>query len=724
MACFFRIFAKSIEESPHMNISRRPNHYWRNVCTRMVLIIITVLVIVWFLPRRETRQFRYDIGKPWMYSSFIAKFDFPIYKSEETLQHERDSLLQQFQPYFRYDPRVEQTAVAKFRADFKNGIPGLPRGYVDLVADRLHRLYQAGVMQTGDYNGFYKDSTTTIRVMSGKSALSVQMGCLYSTMGAYEKLFTDTHLAQQRQILQRCNLNEYIEPNLIYDRERSETERNDLLSSIPPASGMVMSGQKVIDRGDIINEYDYRVLNSFEREMQRRNASSAEITSTIIGQVFYVFILVLLFTAYLALFRKDYFEKARSIMMLYSLITIFPILVSLMMSHNFFSVYIIPFAMAPIFIQVFMDDRTAFIAHVTMILICAAAVKYQYEFIIVQLTAGLIAIYSNRELSSRGQIIRTALLVTLGSAVVYLTLQLMQNNDTLVLDRTMYIHFTVNGVLLLLANPLMLLIEKIFGFTSSITLIELSNTNKGVLRDLSEIAPGTFTHSITAGNLAAEIANRIGADSLLVRTGALYHDIGKMLNPAFFTENQKGGLNPHDRLPYKESAKIIIGHVTDGVHLAEKYNLPAVIKNFILTHHGTGLVKYFYVKYCNDHPDEVVDKDAFRYPGPNPSTKEQAILMMADTVEAASRSWGEYTEENIRKQVDTLVDAQVKEGFFRECPITFRDIALAKGVLVERMKAIYHTRIAYPKLKSEGRQAGEAAPPETPSNGASQNHPS
>ena len=517
-------------------------------------------------------------------------------------------------------------------------------------------------------------------------------------MSAYEQLFSDERLAPYRQVLQRCNLNEYIEPNLAYDRTRSETELNDLLSGISPASGMVLSGQKVIDRGEIVDEYDYRVLSSFEREMQRRQASDAELTSTFAGQVLFVSILVILFTAYLTLFRKDYFEKPRSTLMLYVMITLFPVLVSMMMAHSVFNVYIIPFAMVPIFVRVFMDSRTAFVTHVTMVLICAAVVKYQYEFIIVQLVSGMMAIYSLRELSRRAQVFRTALMVALASSIVYFALQLMQENDVTKLDAGMYYYFVINGVFLLLAYPLMYLIEKTFGFISDVTLFELSNTNKGLLRRLSEVAPGTFQHSITVGNLAAEIANKIGANSLLVRTGALYHDIGKMVSPAFFTENQVG-LNPHERMTYKESAQIIISHVYEGVKEAEKANLPNVIRDFILTHHGKGMAKYFYIKYCNDHPDEKVDEEEFSYPGPNPFTREQALLMMADTVEAASRSLSSYTEESISELVERLIDQQVAAGYFKECPITFRDIGQAKLVLIERLKSIYHTCVQYPELK-------------------------
>ncbi len=676
---------------------------WRNFLSRTLLVLITVLLIVWALPRNESKQFRYDIGKPWMYGSFIAKFDFPIYKTDEAIKEQEDSLLETYQPYYNYDPAVEKKQVSKFLADYQNGIPGLPHNYVRLIADRLHRLYQAGIMDTPEYNEAYRDSTSQVRLVSGNSAQSISLACVYSTLSAYEQLFIDEQIAMQRPILQRCNLNNYIEPNLIYDKGKSETERNDLLSSIPPASGMVMSGQKVIDRGDIVDEYTYRVLSSFEREIKRRSATQTQITNTIVGQVIFVTLMVFLFTMYLGLFRRDYFNKPRSIAMLYTLITLFPVVVSLMMRHNFLSVYMLPFAMVPIFVRVFMDSRTAFVCHVTMILICTTAVRYQYEFIIIQLVAGLIAIYSLRELTRRAQVFKTAILVGIGSTFVYLALQLMQDNDFSSMDHDMYYHFVVNAVLLLIAYPMMYIIEKMFGFVSSVTLFELSNTNRGLLRDLSEIAPGTFQHSITVGNLAAEIANKIGANALLVRTGALYHDIGKMKNPVFFTENQ-AGVNPHDTLTYQESARIIISHVTEGVKLAERENLPTIIRDFIVTHHGTGITKFFYIKYKNEHPEEEVDPAPFTYPGPNPFTREQAILMIADGVEAASRSLPEYTEESISTLVNRMIDQDVTDGYFKECPITFRDLAIAKLVLIERLKAIYHTRISYPEMKKQNEE--------------------
>ncbi|MDD6542026.1 MAG: HDIG domain-containing protein [Prevotella sp.] len=673
---------------------------WKNLLMLWALVIITVSIIVWFLPRTEGKMFHYDVGKPWMYGQLIAKFDFPVFKTDEALQAERDTVYNSFQPYYNRDQNIEHAEIQKFLNDFSNGMPGIPDSYKGLIVRKLQKIYNIGVIDPREYNNLSKVPGKQIRVVDGKEAHTVSVDSTFSTPGAYEQLFMDEKLGPMRSALQRCNLNNYIEPNLIYDKERSETERNDMLSLIPQADGMVMEGQRIIDRGDMVTSYTYRVLSSFEKAMEQRNASDEEIESTFIGQMVYVFVLVFLFTEYLVLFRKDYFSKPRNITMLYAMIVIYPILVSLMMKHSILSVYILPFAMVPIFIRVFFDSRTAFITHTTMILICAVAVKYQYEFIIVQLVAGLVAIYSLRELSKRSQIFLTALLVTVASAVSYLALQLIQSNNISSLDHTMYFHFAVNGFFLLFAYPLMLVIEKTFGFISTVTLFELSNTNNPLLRKLSEEAPGTFQHSITVGNLASEIANKIGAKSQLVRTGALYHDIGKMEHPVFFTENQSG-INPHTRLDAKSSARIIISHVTNGLKIAEQYNLPRVIKDFIATHHGTGLTKYFYITYKNEHPNEDVDPQPFTYPGPNPFTREQAILMMSDAVEAASRSLKEYTEESIARLVNKIIDEQVANGFFEDCPITFRDIKTAKLVLIERLKAMYHTRIQYPELKKE-----------------------
>ena len=471
-----------------------------------------------------------------------------------------------------------------------------------------------------------------------------------------------------------------------------------MLSTVSPAKGVVQNGQKIVDRGEIIDQQTYDILNSLRHAWEKRSNTVQEIHLTFIGQTLLVSVLILCFMIFLELFRKEYYLRKRSVLLLFALIVFFPVILSIMVEENLSNVYVVPLAMIPIIIGIFLDSRTAFMAHTTIILICSIFLRYPHQFIILQMAAGMTAIYSLRELSQRSQLLRTALIVVISYAILYLAFELIQEDDLTKLNTRMYIYFVINGILLLFVYPLLFILEKTFGFTSNVTLVELSNINNKLLRQMSEVVPGTFQHSLQMANLAAEAANKIGANSQLVRTGALYHDIGKMVNPAFFTENQTN-VNPHKNLSYEQSAQVIINHITDGIKLAEKHQLPKVIKDFIRTHHGKGVAKYFYISYKNEHPDEEIDIEKFSYPGPNPFTKEQAILMMADAVEAASRSLSEYTEESIGTLIEKIIDGQVSEGYFKECPITFKDIATVKALFKEKLKTVYHTRITYPELK-------------------------
>ena len=671
---------------------------WRDILIRTALIIVTVTIVVWSMPHDNRSYYHLEQGKPWKYAEFTAPYDFAVYKSEEAIRMEQDSVLRFFEPYYRFDKGTESRMVSKFNADYADGIPGLQIEYKTIISNRLHSLYQQGIMEQKEYDELRKDTNHMIRVVSGKEAVSVSIMEIYSAKMAYEQLFQEELLALQRPLLQKCNLNSYIVPNLIYDKERSETSKNDLLSGIAWASGLVQKGQKIVDRGEIVTEKTYRIIESFKKENERRNEDITQNQLSLIGQILYVTILMLCFTLYLSLYRKDYFEKPRSITMLYALIILFALLTSLFIRNTFVHVYILPYAMVPIFIRVFMDSRTAFMTHTVMVLICAVMLQHPFEFTVIELVAGLASITSLRELSQRSQLFKTAIIVTIACLAVNLAFDWTRNDTLAQIDYSTYNFLIVNGITLLFAYPLLYLMEKTFGFTSDITLIELSNTNNELLRRMSEVAPGTFNHSIQVANLAGEIANKIGAKAQLVRTGALYHDIGKLSNPIYFTENQSG-INPHETLTDIESAQIIISHVTEGLKMADKYNLPDVIRNFISTHHGQGKAKFFYIRYKKEHPDEPVDDLLFTYPGPNPYTREQACLMMADTVEAASRSLPDYTEQSIRELVERLIDGQVAEGYFRECPVTFRDIQYAKTVLIEKLKTIYHTRVSYPSEK-------------------------
>lgn len=673
---------------------------YKDLLYKSLIFIATVSVIVYFLPNEGKFNYQFDINKPWKYGLLQASFDFPIYKNDMQVQKEQDSILATYQPYFHIEKNVEKEMIERLREDYnktlRHSLPGTD--YIRYIERMLKEMYRNGIIAGNDLTRMEENSITAIRTVEQNTATSRPVGQLYTVKDAYEYLLNADTTHYKKKVLQQCNLNNYITPNLIYDEAKSEAAQKDLLSNISYANGFVLNGQKIIDRGEIVNEQTYNILESLRKEWEKRSDSLQEKRLTLAGQILYVGIFLFCFMVYLDLFRADYYERKGSLSLLFALIVLFPVIASVMVSQSLSSIYIVPFAMIPIIVRIFLDSRTAFMAHVTIILLCSITLRFPHEFILLQVVAGMVSIYSLRELSQRSQLLRTALVVFASYALLYFAFELIHEDDLTKLNTRMYIYFMINGILLLFAYPLLFILEKTFGFTSNVTLVELSNINNSLLREMSEIAPGTFQHSLQMANLAAEAANKIGAKSQLVRTGALYHDIGKMVNPAFFTENQSG-VNPHKSLNYEQSAQVIISHITDGLKLAEKHNLPKVIKDFISTHHGRGLTKYFYISYKNEHPDEEVDAEKFRYPGPNPFTKEQAILMMADSVEAASRSLPEYTEESIGTLVDKIIDAQVAEGFFKECPITFKDIALVKALFKEKLKTMYHTRISYPELK-------------------------
>ena len=650
---FFVLFAKISADMSYFNTQKEFS--LRDLLYRALIFIGTVGIIVYFLPRDGKFNYQFDIDKPWKYGQLMATFDFPIYKTDEVVKREQDSILAAFQPYFQLDKSIEKSVLTKLKTDYQTHLRGLlpSTDYVRFLERKLSEVYRAGIVSTEELNQLHKDSTAAIMVINDKLANQQGIDKVYSVKDAYNYILTADTVHYRPDILRQCSLNEYLFPNLTYDEQRTETAKKEMLDNYSWANGIVL----------------------------------------------FVSIFMLCFMLYLDLFRKDYYKRKGSLSLLFALIMFYCVVTAIMVTNYIFNVYIIPYAMLPVIIRVFLDSRTAFIAQVTTILICSICLRYPHEFILLQLAAGLVAIFSLRELSQRSQLFRTAFLVILAYAAVYFAFELITENDLTKINGSMYTYFIINGILLLFTYPLLFLVEKTFGFTSNVTLVELSNINNSLLRRMSETVPGTFQHSMQVANLAAEAANRIGAKSQLVRTGALYHDIGKMENPVFFTENQSGGVNPHKNLGYEQSAQVVISHVTDGLKLAEKNNLPKVIKDFITTHHGRGKTKYFYISWKNEHPGEEPNEEAFTYPGPNPFTKEQAILMMADSVEAASRSLPEYTEETISNLVDKIIDSQVAEGYFKECPITFKDIATVKSVFKEKLKTIYHTRISYPELK-------------------------
>jgi len=672
---------------------------WRDVLIRIALVVCTTAAIVWFMPRDNKPNFKLEVGKPWNYNDLTATFDFPVQKSDSVYQAEQAKALEGFQPYYNLNrlTALEQERLLGEEFDKTTATRGLPLKWV--LIGQLREVYNQGIVDTKEPLGGEADSLHSLQLIDGKVSTSIKGSKVLTPRQAYEQIMQNPLLAQNQDKLQELDLNGFLVPNLTFNKMVSDSVRNQLLDSVAPSSGVVQRGQKIIDRGMIVSEDNYQVLLSYMKEIDRRHQTKSEFSTTIIGEALFVLLIMTAFTIFLSLYRKDYFEQMRSAGMLYALVVVSTVVTSLMVSHNVLHVYILPFVIIPIFVRVFMDSRTAFMAHTAIILICASILQKPMEFIAVEMAAGLAAIFSLREMSSRSQLFWTATIATATAMLVNLSMFLIHTSDLNRFDSSEYIYLAICGIIIFCSYPMLYLIEKFFGFISDITLIELSDMNKEPLRRMSEVAPGTFQHSIQVGNLAAEIARRIDANPQLVRTGALYHDIGKIMNPIYFTENQSGGINPHDQLTYIESAQMIISHVTEGLKLADKYNLPIQIRDLIATHHGQGKAKYFFIKYKNENPDSPVDDLLFTYPGPNPFTKEQAILMMADGVEAASRSLSDYSEQSIRTLVNRLIDQMVDDGFFRECPITFRDIQYAKTVLIEKLKTIYHTRITYPEMK-------------------------
>lgn len=668
-------------------------------------LLVSVVTLIYFLPRESKFGYVYELNKPWHYPQLIASYDFVIYKTDDEVKRERDSVVRQFVPYYRVDSLVAEKQIAALRKDFYAGkFRGIPVYYLPRLVENLRQIYAHGILDVSDYEGSFKSDFHVLRLIRGQEATTEEVENFFTIRTAYDFLVNRDKGALSQEALRSCNLNNYLAVNVKNDTAKNRLELQSELSQVSDNIGMVQSGQLVIDRGQIVNAEHVRILNSLKKESEQRMDPSRGYWFIFAGQVIFVILLISLLFTYLKLFRRDYFSSPHSVLLLFSFVTVFPVITYLMMAHHFYSVYLVPYALIPIFVRIFMDSRTSFMAVVTSSLLSALSLHSPFEFVLWQIVTGATVIYSLRELTERSQLLRTVLAVVVVGLVISIGYDLSQGLNGDAFDRSRIVYMIIGGILLLFAYPLMYFVEKLFGFTSSVTLVELTNTNNPILRKMSKVAQGTFNHSMQVSNLAAEVADKIGAKAQLARTGALYHDIGKVLNPAFFTENQSG-VNPHDTISEERSAQIIINHVTDGLRLAEKYHLPQVIKEFIRTHHGTGLVKYFYIQYCNKHVGEPVDEEAFRYPGPNPQTREQAVVMMCDSVEAASRSLKEYTEESITQLVNRIVDSQLAEGHFKECPITFRDIADAKRTLIDSLKTIYHTRISYPEIKKPTDQA-------------------
>ena len=669
---------------------------------RILFSIAAIAILVAFMPHGNSSAYHYKLGEPWDEDAFIAQDSFPIFKSLEQIAFEQDSLKQYYEPYFQQDVDALEEQLTELRQDFSSlTMQGTPYYFQPHLRDKLHHIYSIGILSGEEMTRIEKEKPEKIRVYHDNESSQRDFSQLFTEKTAYEYLVKEEDSVRfNHSHLHGLDLMKYVQPNLTYDAEKSAQQRQEVDGGLVRTKGVVLQGQKVVDRGQIVDEEVVSILRSWEQHQREHTLTAKERLTRFGGRIFYIAILVVLMLMYFQQFRSDYLDSLRTVLLVMTFFLIFPIITYTIMSHMWASVYIVPYCVLPIVLRIFLDSRTAFVTHVITILASAIVLTQPFPFIVTQIVAGLVAIYSLRELSQRYELFRAAVLVTLATLLTYLCLEYVRGtaDGGHVLSRWPYIYLTVAGVLSMLVYLLLIPIERIFGFTSIVTLVELQNVNNPLLRRLSEEANGTFNHSLQVANLAAEVANRLGARAQLVRTGALYHDIGKLENAVFFTENQNGQ-NPHDGMPFERSAQIIIQHVENGLKLADKYKLPAVVKDFIATHHGRSLTKYFYIKAHQELPTNRVNgsEGAFRYPGPKPQTLEQAILMMSDAVEAASRSLTQYTEESISAMVEKIVSAQVADGSFDECAITFREIAEAKEVLCARLRTVYHTRIQYPE---------------------------
>ena len=611
--------------------------------------IVAVLIVLMFPRYTNAFRYHYEIGKPWGYNALTADYDFLIYKTDNQMADEQKHLMSGFSPCFKYIPKVQRQVlvIAHQEMDWIK-----EEGYatISVVQNNVHRKY----------------------VLSE----------VYTPKSAYE------HYGYE------CA------QNLVLDTALTQAMRTKQLSSLSPTQGMVQKGERIIDKGEIVNERTYQILQSLARATQDETTANNQRAWSMMGKSILVVLFLCLCVIYLYVFRRQYLNDLSMVLFFNMLMVIVVGLACLVLRFDM-SIYLIPFAWIPILTSVFFDSRTALFLHFTTVLVVSVIAPAPVEFFFVQMVVGMVAVSSLSDMTRRAQLVQTSAWIFAAQVVAYTSIVFAQTGTWSALNPWFYLHFFICALLTIGCYGLIYAFEKIFHFISSITLVELTDINSHLLLSLAEKAPGTFQHSMQVSNLASEAAKTIGANALLVRTGALYHDIGKMANPQYYTENQQGMANPLSSMDPKEAAQLIIAHVTEGEQIARKNRLPEVIINFILTHHGTSLTRYFYNTYCNAHPNEEVDKALFQYPGPKPTTKEAAIVMMADAIEARSRSIEDFSEESIAEVVDLMIDAQIADGQFSETPLSFKDVEDIRRVFKARITAMNHHRISYPTLNKK-----------------------
>lgn len=665
---------------------------------RIGLFVLLVGVIVLLYPREKQFKYQYDLGKPWNYELLTATFDFPIYKTDEQLKRDKEELLANYVPYFQIDTRMADHQLEKWLNARKILSQDAPR-YIDYVRRKFDQIYKQGVVSSSTFERFQSEKLKSIAVIHNDRRTSiVSLEDVYTPKTAYEEIIYSPPSGIDVGELSAYNLNLYLTENLRYDSITSANVKEDMLKNISLTSGMVQTGEKIINRGEIITPASYAILNSLKIEMDKKTSLFRESSYVVLGEIIIVFGLIMFLCLYLYLFRPNIFEETKNLVFIALLIFLMIGLTTIVQKFTDLGVYIVPYALLPIIIRVFFDSRTALFVHMITVLILAFMVDNPFIFILIQMTAGMTAVSGLKDLTSRSQLTQTAIMILVCYVLMYVAAELISEGDIARVNYTPLIYLSISSLLSLFAYVLIYLFEKMFNLISAITLVELTNINSDLMIRFAEKAPGTFQHSLQVSNLATEAAKTINANSLLVRTGALYHDIGKMIDPQYFIENQIPGENPLLEMSYEDAAQAVIKHVADGVVLAKKHRLPEQIIGFITTHHGRTKTKFFYNSFVNENPGVKPDDEKFTYPGPLPFSKETAILMMADAVEARSRTLTEYSEKSISDMVESMIDSQIADGQFKKAPISFKDVESVKKVLTEKIKNIYHSRISYPEL--------------------------
>jgi len=684
---------------------------------RALFFAASVLLVVAILPRQGYFKYEIQKGKAWLHPGLYAPFDFPVFKKVELIQVEKDSIINAFVPYYSCDSLILPNQLDKFVKLYEvkwnefNRIQTdtLNENYIDFSNSKdvilikcisiIKDIYKQGVVESSDkIIGQVLDSTGVKIYADLNVKNQFQLASVFTLKHAYQNIIKQIEMLSgnnpfYKAFLASFNYNDFIVANLSYNFELSEKVLNARLDEISINQGMIQSGNKIISKGEIIDDYTFRVLNSLKVEYE--SIVQKSLLWVIIGQMIMVGLAFTVLFMFLYSFRHDILYNTLKTSFILFLVLFCIVLAVVVMEFTTESIYLLPFTLLPIIVRTFYDTRLAQFTYLITILIIGMIAPNSFEFIFISVIAGIVSILSLTNQYRRGRLFFTALLVFLSYSLAYIGIGLIQEGQWQTIEYRNIIFFGINGLLLLTSYPLIFIFEKVFGFLSDATLLELSDTNQPLLRKLADTAPGTFQHSLQVANLAEEAARQIGGNTLLIRTGALYHDIGKMISPEYFIENLNTDHNPHDELEFDQSAAIIIGHVTKGIELARDNGLPEMIIDFIRTHHGTTTVQYFYRSYLKKYPKAEADIRMFSYPGPRPFSKETSILMMADSVEAASRSLKIYSDQTISQLVDDIIDYQVNMDQFDDSSITFKDINTVKELFKLKLKNIYHRRISY-----------------------------